>query len=54
MPKKAYINLFDNAHKCLRGEVMSPEKGQYAVCDFKQDKDNLLITLSKSGKKSCR
>jgi hypothetical protein len=35
VPKKAYINLFDNAHKCLRGEVMSPEKGQYAVCDFR-------------------
>lgn len=26
MPKKAYINLFDNAHKYLRGEVMSPER----------------------------
>jgi len=26
VPKKAYINLFDNAHKCLRGEIMSPER----------------------------
>ena len=36
MPKKAYINFFDNAHKYLRSEVMPPERvsTQYVILGY--------------------